>query len=110
MEHWAARANETARTFHARDPQHVQHAFGHSVECSAAWAAALAAIDQAHLDGHLSSPQQKTVLNAYLYQFLGSVYRQQESRQLETHMQRLLTREEPAPQNLEPSHKRGLKM
>ena len=75
VEHLAERANETEKTFHARDPQHVQKAFGHSVECSAAWAAALAAIDQAHLDGHLSSQQQKTVLNAYLYDFLGPVYR-----------------------------------
>ncbi len=75
VEHLAERANETEKTFHARDPQHVQKAFGHSAEFSSAWAAALAAIDQAHLDGHLSSQQQKTVLNAYLYDFLGPVYR-----------------------------------
>ena len=75
VEHLAERANETEKTFHARDPQHVQKAFGHSAAFSSAWAAALAAVDQAHLDGHLSSQQQKTVLNAYLYDFLGPVYR-----------------------------------
>ncbi len=107
LEHLGERADETQRTFHARDPQHVQRAFGHSVEFSTAWAAALAALDQAHADGHLSSAHQKTVLNAYLYDFLGPVYRQQESRQLETHMQRLLNREEP---ERERTQKRSLKM
>ncbi len=110
LENLAERADETERTFNARSSQHVQKAFGHSVEFSSAWAATLAALDQAQVDGPLSSAQQKTVLNAYLYDFLGSVYRQPELRQLETNIQRLLKRDEPERENLERTQKRGLKM
>ena len=73
---------EVTQTFQARDPEHVQEAFGHSAEFSTAWAASIAAIDQAYTDGHLAYEEQKTALYAYLYEFLGSVYERAEVRQL----------------------------
>ena len=81
LEDLAERGEEVRGTFATRDPEHVQEAFGHSVEFSTAWAASIAAIDQAYTDGNLSNAEQKTLLYAYLYGFLGAVYIKQDAKE-----------------------------
>ncbi len=93
LEDLAERSKEVRQTFIARDPEHVQEAFGHSAEFSTAWAASIAAIDQAYTDGFVPNEEQKTLLYAYLYEFLSPVYEKAEVRQLGENRERLADRE-----------------
>ena len=96
LEDLAERSEDVKYTFHSCDPEHVQEAFGHSVEFSTAWAASIAAIDQAFKDGFLKNEEQRTAMYAYLYEFLGPVYEKAEVHQLEENIQRLVNREPEA--------------
>ena len=96
LEDLAERGEEVKYTFHSCDPKEVQEAFGHSAEFSTAWAASIAAIDQAFTDGFVFGEEQRTRLYAYLYEFLGPVYEKAEVHQLEENIQRLVDREPEA--------------
>ena len=74
-----------------------KEAYGHSPEFCTAWAAALAAIDQAYADGHLVSDNQRTVLQAHLYAFFGPAYQQEELRKMEENMERFEEEEHEPP-------------
>jgi len=103
LEDLAQRGKEVRQTFTARDPEQVQEAFGHSVEFSTAWAASIAAIDQAYTDGFVPNEEQKTLLYAYLYEFLSPVYEKAEVRQLGENRERLADR---APQDAKETKRR----